>query len=141
MIVVDASVWVSRLVATDVHHEPSRRWLEDAAARGEQFVAPMILLPEVAGAVSRRTGDSAIGVRGVEILLRVPGLRLVSIDNELGQEAAGLAARHRLRGADAVYVATAGVLRVPLLTWDAEQRDRTPGSITVMTPVEIQRSP
>jgi predicted nucleic acid-binding protein len=141
VIVVDASVWVSRLVATDVHYEPSRRWLEDAAARGEQFIAPMILLPEVAGAVARRTADSAMGDRGVEILLRVPGLRLVSIDHRLGQEAARLAARHRLRGADAVYVTTASVLSVPLVTWDDEQRDRTQGLISVASPQEILQGP
>ncbi len=28
MIVVDASVWVSRLVPQDVHHELTRQWLE-----------------------------------------------------------------------------------------------------------------
>lgn len=32
MKVVDASVWVSRLVPQDVHHSISRRWLEQYAA-------------------------------------------------------------------------------------------------------------
>jgi predicted nucleic acid-binding protein len=140
VIVVDASVWVSRLIATDTHHDPSRVWMEDAAARDEQFVAPVILLPEVAGALSRRAADPAVGERVVEVLLRVPGLRLVSIDGRLGQEAARLAARHRLRGADAVYVATASTLNLPLVTWDAEQRDRTEGLIQTTTPAEMLRS-
>ena len=34
MTVVDASVWVSRLVPQDVHHEASRGWLAHHLARG-----------------------------------------------------------------------------------------------------------
>jgi predicted nucleic acid-binding protein len=33
MVVVDASVWVSRLVPQDAHHEASKRWLEELGLR------------------------------------------------------------------------------------------------------------
>jgi len=134
MTVVDASVWVSRLVPQDVHHVQSRSWLEQYTADGNLLVAPVILLPEVAGAVARRTGLSELGQQAIQAILRIPGLRLVTLDSRLGLEAARLAADLRLRGADAVYVAVAHRLRLPLITWDEEQRLRAATAIVVRTP-------
>jgi len=68
--VVDASVWVSRLVPQDVHHFASRRYLEERAAAGDPLVAPALLLAEVAGAIARRTGAPELGRRALEGLLR-----------------------------------------------------------------------
>jgi predicted nucleic acid-binding protein len=121
VIVVDASVWVSRLVPQDVHHAASRQWLEERAAAGRDLVAPVLLLLEVAGAIARRTGEPALGRRAARDLLRVPGLRVVPLDRRLGLAATRLAADLRLRGADAAYVATAARLGVPLFTWNREQ--------------------
>jgi predicted nucleic acid-binding protein len=42
----------------------------------------------------------------------------------------------RLRGADAVYVALARRLGMPLVTWDAEQRERAKPVVRVVTPEE-----
>lgn len=49
MRVVDASVWMSRLVPQDVYHGVSCRWLEVQAAAGDRLVAPVLLLTEVVG--------------------------------------------------------------------------------------------
>ncbi len=122
--VVDASVWVSVLVPQDVHHTQSRAWLEERMREGALLIAPVILLAEVGGAVARRTGESGLGRRAAEVLLSLPNLRLVPVDDRVGYEAARLAAQLGLRGADAVYVATAALLGVPLVTWDIEQRER-----------------
>jgi predicted nucleic acid-binding protein len=135
--VVDASVWVSRLVSRDVYHEISRTWLAHAVARGDALIAPALLLAEVAGAVSRRTAEPGLGRRATEILIRVPGLRLVPIDRRPAHEAARLATRLGLRGADATYVATARLMGIPLVTWDREQRERAGRSVAVRTPGEI----
>jgi predicted nucleic acid-binding protein len=132
--VVDASVWVSRLVPQDVHHLASRRWLEQHVASGGVLVAPVLLLAEVAGAISRRVGEPELAHQAVESLLRVPGLRLVPIDHRLGKETARLAADLRLRGADAVYVALAHRLNIPLVSWDQEQRERACELIVVRSP-------
>jgi predicted nucleic acid-binding protein len=134
VIVVDASVWVSRLVPDDVHYGASRLWLEQIVYRGEPLISPAILLAEIAGAVSRRTGESGLAERAVRDVLQVPGVRLVSIDRRLGQEAARLAARLHLRGADAVYVATARLMRLPLVTWDSEQHSRANALVSVRSP-------
>ena len=94
----------------------------------------MLMLAEVAGAISRRTGRARLARRAVEGLLRLPALRLVSVDQRLGEAAAQLAADLRLRGADAVYVATARHLRLPLITWDREQRERAARLIPARAP-------
>ena len=134
--VVDASVVVSHLVPHDVHHAASRAWLTRHLSEGGLVIAPALLLPEIAGAVARRTGAPRLAQRAVEAVLRLPTLRLVPVDDVLARRAAVLAGRLRLRGADAVYIATAATLRQPLVTWDAEQRDRAARVIQVMVPEE-----
>jgi len=132
--VVDASVVVSHLVPHDVHHAASRAWLTRQVAEGGLVVAPVLLLPEIAGAVARRTGVPRLAERAVEAVLRLPGLRLVPIDDVLARAAAKLAGRLRLRGADAVYIAAAVSLRLPLVTWDVEQRERAARVVDVLAP-------
>src|SRR6266851_8984206 len=122
--VVDASVVVSRLVPHDVHHEASRRWLTQHIAGGGLLIAPTLLLAEVAGAVARRTGKPRLAQRAVAAVLRLPALRLLPVDEILARAAANLAGQFRVRGADAIYIAAAAALRVPLATWDLEQRER-----------------
>ncbi len=136
MRVVDASVWVSRLVPQDVHHQASRRYLEERATVGDRLIAPVLLLAEVAGAIACRTGAPELGCRALEGLLRFPGLRLVTVDRHLGQEMARLAADLQLRGADAAYLAVAIRLDLPLVTWDREQALRAASRVPVLTPEE-----
>jgi predicted nucleic acid-binding protein len=108
--VVDASVVVSQLVPHDAHHAASRAWFTQHTTDGGLIVAPALLLPEIAGAVSRRTGMPELARRAVEAVLMLPGLRLLPVDDPLARAAATLAGRLRLRGADAVYIATAAAL-------------------------------
>ncbi|RLC76512.1 MAG: VapC toxin family PIN domain ribonuclease [Chloroflexi bacterium] len=136
MHVVDASVWVSRFVREDSYHEASRDWLEKALFRGKRLVAPGILLPEVAGALARRTDRPDLAQQVVATLERLPTLRLVPVGKELAELAADLAAELRLRGADALYVAVAYRLRIPLITWDREQKERSGKVIVALTPEE-----
>ncbi len=67
-------------------------------------------------------------------MLRLPVLHLVTLHRQLGISAAQLAADLHLRGADAVYVAIAEALSLPLVTWDREQLTRAAGRIAVRTP-------
>jgi predicted nucleic acid-binding protein len=121
--VLDASVWVARLVPQDEFHEAVKKWMKDQRKAGAQFVSPSLLLAEVAGAVSRRTTKS-LGRKAIQDLQSLPGLRIAEMDRTLMQEAAVLAAELGLRGADSVYVAVAKQLGVPLLTLDSDQKQR-----------------
>ncbi|UCG23378.1 MAG: type II toxin-antitoxin system VapC family toxin [Chloroflexota bacterium] len=132
--VVDASVFVSALYPQDAFHQPSREWLGRQLSDGVLLVAPIIALPEVGGAIARRTANPDLGRQAVLRLQRLPYFRLVPVDDRLGLQAVELAVDLRLRGADAVYVAAALQLQIPLVTWDGEHRERAGGRIAVQTP-------
>jgi len=129
--VLDASVWVARLVRQDAFHDPVKRWMETRRAAGDLFYAPDLLLAEVSGAIRRRLDDQALASRAVEVLMNLPALRLVEMDRELLVQASRLAAELGLRGADAAYAALAQRLNLPLVTFDADQRERVAQRIPV----------
>ncbi len=130
-IVVDASVWVARLVSEDVFYEPVKKWMSERLEAEDQFLAPSLLLAEVGGAISRRT-SSSLGLKAVEQLQNLPGLQLIEMEHSLIQEAAQLAAELGLRGADSVYVAVAARLDIPLVTLDVDQKEKTLYRIKVL---------
>ncbi len=133
-IVVDASLWVARLVEGDAFHALSRAWLDEQRRDGTTFLAPTLLLVEVAAAISRRTGQPNLTKRATQALQRLPHLRLVAMDANLVQKAADLAADLGVRGADAFYIATAHQLGVPLATLDADQAQRAARLLQVLRP-------
>jgi len=63
-------------------------------------------------------------------------LALGEEDDGLAQEAAELAARHRLRSSDAVYAAVARRFGATLITLDAEQGERAAAVVPVRRPEE-----
>jgi len=132
--VADASVWIGALLPIDAHHATSRAWLDERMRRGEIIYAPDLLLVELAGGVARRTGDKIRTGHLVAALRLNPHVRWVALDEALRDRAAQLAIDLRLRGADAVYVATAQQLGVPLVTFDDEQLERAGPAVTVRTP-------
>ena len=134
-IIVDASLWVSRLVPEDVFHRPVKVWMEQKRAEGTVFLSPALLLPEVAGAISRRTGEPQLAKKAIDSLMRLPGLQLVQMDQSIVQEAARLAAGLGLRGADSIYVAVCAHLDLPLATLDEDQKTRA-ASITDVRSLE-----
>jgi predicted nucleic acid-binding protein len=61
-------------------------------------------------------------------------MRLVPVDQILVDEAVDLAAQFYLLGADALYVAVAKELSIPLVTFDAEQLTCPAAIITTIRP-------
>lgn len=134
MIVSDASVWVSHLIAQEIYHTTSRKWLTTLVRNKKLIVAPALLLAEVGGAIARRTGDKKLGYQAVSHILSTPNLRLVYTDSNLGRMAANMAVEQQLRGADALYVAVAHQLKIPLVSWDQEQISRATSVVTAYMP-------
>lgn len=132
--VVDASVWIGVLRTTDAHHSASRAWMANQTGAGTALMAPLIVLPEVAGPIARITGRPDAGLHAARRVLETPGIRLVDLDRRLMSEALILAARFRLRGADAVYVAVARRFRVPLVTWDQQLAERAMAIVRALRP-------
>ena len=143
MYVVDASVWVSRYIIEDEHHKPSYDWLARMGRQGILLTSPLLLLPEVSGAVTRRTGDPFLARRCVRQLESLPFTRLFALTPERAHRAAVVAADACLTGADATYVALADQLAMALVSWDRQQRERAPSTISVSTPADLlaQASP
>ena len=135
MHVLDASVWVSLFFPEDMRHAETVAWVTQVIQGQTPFAAPILVLPEVAGAVARRSGVAAYGTRAAGQVARFPALTLASLDEPLAALATDLAARAYLRGSDATYVALALRLGAPLVTWDAQQRDRTRQVVATYSPL------
>jgi predicted nucleic acid-binding protein len=136
MVVIDASVYVSRMHRQEANHLESVRLLRVVAARRVPVVCPEILFPEVAAAVARGLDDTELGYRAAAHLRTLPGHRFVAVDRALSGLAARLAAGCRLRGCDAIYVALAQREGARLITWDEGQRERAVAVVETLTPGE-----
>jgi predicted nucleic acid-binding protein len=134
MAVIDASVQVALLSATDPHHEAATLWYRHAVLSGERLLAPFIIVAEVAAAISRGLGDAPLAHRATQHVLRAGPLDLVPVDGALAVRAAAIAADHRIRGCDAVYVALAAERQETLVTLDAQQSARAAAVVTVSRP-------
>jgi predicted nucleic acid-binding protein len=137
MYVIDASVWISRFVRTDLNHVRSREWLASVLDLGPIVMGPALVLPEVGGAVSRRTGRIEAAKEAMAELESLSGLEIVPLDSEAASVAGLIAAETRLRGGDAVYLSLAADMDWPLVTWDRELRDRGRSAAQVYSPDEL----
>lgn len=97
---------------------------------------PTLLLPEIASAVARASDDSGASLEYATATAALPHLMLVSLSPAMARQASQLASTHRLRGADAVYVAVARRYATTLVSRDEEQRTRTAGAVPCFTPEE-----
>ncbi len=131
MPVVDASVYVALFHPLEEAHEAAWAWLRKACTAGEPIAAPALLAAEVAAAISRGAADTTLAQRAVEQLLSRNVVELIPVTVSLASQAARIAAEHRIRGADACYVALAARLEQELVTLDRQQLER--GATVVAT--------
>jgi predicted nucleic acid-binding protein len=134
MAVIDASVYITLVNAHEREHSSSWAWFDQARAADESIVAPVILLPEVAAALSRGVGDPTLAHRVVQQLARSEVIELIPVTTAIAEQAAVIAAEHRIRGCDAVYVALADQLSDTLVTLDRQQLERGAALVRVRVP-------
>jgi predicted nucleic acid-binding protein len=134
---IDASVFLNAFNPYEAGHEESHRLLTQFQEQATPIIAPALLLPEVAAAVSRGREDENLAREFAIALSRLPHLVLVPLDMALAQQATDLAARYRLRGNDAVYAAVALRFGSTLVTLDREQRERVTEVLTARYPAEV----
>lgn len=130
-VVLDASVLVARLIPQDEFHDSVKTWLYKQDQLDRYLVSPLFALAEVAGAITRRTGRPDLAHLAIHSLASMSILTFVSIEDRLLEMAANLAAELGLRGADAIYVAMAAYLSLPLCTLDEDQRLRSASRIDI----------
>jgi predicted nucleic acid-binding protein len=136
VICVDASVFVSAVREAEEYYAGSRQFLQRVREQAVDVVCPTLILPECAAAIARATNNSALAEGIVDLVESFAGLRLVSFELSLARRAAQIATAHRLRGADAVYVAVAEMFGISLVAWDNEILRRAPAVVPTMTPIE-----
>ncbi|MEO8084362.1 MAG: PIN domain-containing protein [Ardenticatenales bacterium] len=134
--VLDASVLVARVRVGEPGHPSSQTLLSRLLSASAQLCVPAIATAEVAAALKRGTGDETWSLRAVADLKRLPGLRIIPVDERLGDLAADIASRHSIRGCDAIYVALARALAAVLVTLDREQLERSPADVVARTPAQ-----
>jgi predicted nucleic acid-binding protein len=124
------------MLEEDKFHAVCRSFLVEVRLAQETLYAPMLLLAEVAGVVSRVRQSHTPGDLAVLHIEHFPRLRLRLADGAFGRKAARLAARHALRGADAYYVTVAAEFDAPLITLDEEMLALDSKIITTLKPQE-----
>lgn len=134
MAVIDASVYMALINSDERDHASSWAWFQQAIADRESVVAPVILLAEVAAAVSRGVGDPVLAHRVVQQLEGSEVIELIPVTLTLAEQAATMAADYRIRGCDAVYVALADQLGEPLVTLDRQQLERGAATVAAREP-------
>jgi predicted nucleic acid-binding protein len=134
---VDASVFLNAFNPYEAGHEDSERFLARLQEQAIPIIIPTLLVPEVAAAISRGRDDEELAGEFVIALGQLPHLMMVPLDATLAYQAANVAAKHRLRGSDAVYAAVALRFGSTLVTLDREQRQRVASVLVSRYPSEI----
>lgn len=137
---IDASVFVNAFNPHEEGHAESLAMLAAIQEHGDPVIVPTLLLPEIASAVARASDDSVGAVQFADATADLPHLTIVAVTSAMARQAAELAALHRLRGADSVYVGVARRYGTTLVTLDEEQRSRAAAVIPCQTPEEALRN-
>jgi predicted nucleic acid-binding protein len=120
VLTLDANIWVAAFDPKDRFHESSVAFLRAVARRKLRLHGPSFVTLEVACALARRAGDSAVGAVAHARLRSHPALLLHPMNDLCLSTAQEIGTAHLLRGADALYAATAQLATAPLVTWDEE---------------------
>ena len=134
MPVIDASLYIALINSHEAAHASSWDWFEEAKRADEPVLAPVILLAEVAAALSRGLDDPGLARQVIRQLEKSSVIELVPVTQALAKRAASIAVEARIRGCDAVYVALADQLDDRLVTLDRQQLERVRAIIEVWTP-------
>ena len=133
---IDASVFVNAFNPHEAGHTESLQILAAIQERGDPVIVPALLVPEIASAVARASDDSTGALQYAHATAALPHVTLVPLTPAMARQAAELAASHRLRGADAVYLAVARRYGTTLVSRDDEQRTHGSSVTLCQTPEE-----
>jgi predicted nucleic acid-binding protein len=136
MYTFDANIFVRDLDTSHTHYPACHMLLERVQTAATPIIDPLIVLAEIAGAISRELHDPMRGRIYVGLLRTLPNLQLVALDDALADAAAEIAADLGLRGMDAIYVATARRHGCTFVTLDEEPLRRAGAIIPVSTPAQ-----
>jgi predicted nucleic acid-binding protein len=136
VIVVDTSVWLAGLLPADFHFRESQPFMDLVRLGHVRLHVPAHFPAEVAGVLSRIGEPDQFISEIIEMIGSVQLFTIHSISMPLGLLAADIARHARIRGSDAVFLALAAALDLPIVTWDKQQQERGKMFCRTMTPVE-----
>jgi predicted nucleic acid-binding protein len=131
---VDASVFVNAFSPIEDGSDKSFEFITQLRNAGIPLVQPTLFLPEVVASIARRKNNTELALELARDLEEFSNLTLVSLDESIAKLAVEIAAKHRLRGSDAVYASVALRFGTQLVTLDREQLERLPKVLPVRTP-------
>ncbi|MDP1714649.1 MAG: type II toxin-antitoxin system VapC family toxin [Anaerolineales bacterium] len=132
-VTIDASVFVSAFTPTESAHQVSNAFMMNVREKSIPIIVPVLVLPEISAAIARGQGKPELGIAFANELKKIPNITFIDLDSSLADLAVEVAAKHRLRGSDAVYVAVSLRFGTELVTLDREQLERLPKVLSVHT--------
>ena len=135
-IVVDASVLVATAIPDEAGHGSALALVDRCIREHMPFIEPAIMIPEVLGAVTRMTGRPRLAHRLLAAYRSRADFSVLPVEVAVAESAGDIASLQRVKGCDAIYLALARELALPLVTLDREQRERAPEDVEVLTPEE-----
>ena len=136
LIVLDTSTLIAYLISADANHSATVPFFELIEMRPIRFSVPAHFVAEVAGVLARIGQSAEIVEREINAIDSGGRFEIHATTIGQGLLAAEVAHMAKLRGSDAVFVALARALDLPLITWDTQQRQRGALFCRTMTPIE-----
>jgi predicted nucleic acid-binding protein len=124
---VDASVWVAAADPNDRFYDESQNFLAGVQVSGDRIVLPAFARVEVACALARKLGNPLRARQLSNDVMALSVVEHVPLDADLLERALFQGTGERLRGADALYAATASLNGAKLVSWDNELIERAGG--------------
>ncbi len=137
---IDSSVFVSAARQGEPGHVESRAFLAWVRAARPRLFLPTLVLVEVAAALGRAGVAPGLAQQVALAIGQLPNAVLVPLDDGLARQSAALGAQHGLRGADAVFLASAAVFAAELVTLDREQQKRGGRVVQTLSPAVFLKS-
>lgn len=130
-VIVDSNVFVSLYFEKEKFHEKSKEFHEKILLKEVEPVSSVLILPEICGGISRKTGkDKAREVRSeIESLVKREILKLEEINSRRMDLASDSAIEFQIRGADSIFISLSKEFNLPLFTFDEELKKKIRGKV------------
>jgi predicted nucleic acid-binding protein len=137
LLTIDSSVFVSAARPSEIGNAESTAFLTWVRNTRPHLFLPTLVLAEVAAALSRTGSEPGLAQQYAMAVGQLPNTVMVALDEGLARQSAALGAQHRLRGADAVYLASAALFAAELVTLEREQLERGAAIVQTLTPADF----
>lgn len=140
LITIDSSIFVSAARPSEMSHGDSTAFLGWVRSQRPRVFLPTLVIVEVAAALSRTGSAPALAHQYALAIGQLPNTVVVGLDESLARQAAALGAKQKLRGADAVFLASAALFAAELVTLDREQLKRGSAVVQTRTPGQFLKT-